>query len=118
MTQSAYLQHINDVLATRRKRNAKIKKAITMVAVTASILALPVSITIRDNARLAEWESTREVRLVRVQSGDSVDGYWAENAPSWMDRSDYREEFKQLNDCDSCYLYEGQFVKIYTEGGN
>lgn len=114
MTQSAYLEHLNDVLATRRKRNAKIKKAITMVAVTASILALPVGITIQDHARLAEWESTREVRLVRVQSGDSVDAYWAEYAPAWMNREDYRAEFKELNNTSSCYLYEGDFVKVYT----
>ena len=114
MTQTAYLQHLNDVLATRRKRNKKIKTAIVAVLVTASVATLPISVAIRDHVRLTEWEETREVRLVRVMPGDSVDGYWAENAPSWMDRSDYREAFKELNNLDSCYLYEGDFVKIYT----
>ena len=114
MDQSAYLQHLNDVLATRRKRNEAIKKAITIGVTTISILALPVGITIRDNARYSEWKATREIHLIRVESGDSVDGYWSEYAPSWMDRSDYRTEFKELNNLDSCHLYEGDFVKVYT----
>lgn len=114
MTQSAYLSHLNDVLATRRKRNQTVKKVITTVIATVSILALPVGITIRDHIRYSEWEATREVHLIRVESGDSVDGYWAEYAPKWMDRSDYREAFKELNNLNSCYLYEGDFVKVYT----
>jgi hypothetical protein len=114
MTQNAYLEHLNDVLATRRKRNEKIKKAIIATLITASVLTLPVSVAIRDHARLTEWEATREVRLIRVMPGDSVDGYWAEYSPSWMNREDYREQFKELNNLDSCYLYEGDFVKVYT----
>ena len=114
MSQTAYLQHLNDVLATRRRRNQAIKKVITVALATASVLALPIGITIRDNARYSEWEATREVRLIRVMPGDSVDGYWAEYSPSWMNREDYREQFKELNNLDSCHLYEGDFVKVYT----
>lgn len=114
MSQTTYLQHLNDVLATRRKRNEAIKKTIVAAIATVSILALPISVAIRDHAKYSEWEETREVMLIRVMPGDSVDAYWAKYAPSWMNREDYREEFKELNDADSCYLYEGDFVKVYT----
>ena len=114
MTQSAYLEHLNDVLATRRKRNEKIKITIAVALAAASIVTLTVGTIYRDYKNTHEWESTREVHLIRVQSGDSVDGYWAEYAPSWMSREDYREEFKELNNTNSCYLYEGDFVKVYT----
>lgn len=114
MNQTAYLQHLNDVLAARRKRNEKIKLAITATLAVAIMVAVTVGTIYRDYQNTHEWESTREVHLIRVQSGDSVDGYWAEYAPSWMNREDYREEFKELNNLDSCYLYEGDFVKVYT----
>ena len=114
MTQSAYLEHINNVLAYRRKRNEKIKKVIIATLVAASIFAMPVSVAIREHTRFTEWESTREVMLIRVMPGDSVDGYWAEYAPSWMSREDYRAEFKELNNTDSCHIYAGDFVKVYV----
>ena len=114
MTQSAYLEHLNDVLAARRKRNEQIKITIAVVLAAASIVTLTVGTIYRDYQNIHEWESTREVHLIRVQSGDSVDGYWAEYAPSWMTREEHRQEFKELNSTDSCHLYEGDFVKVYV----
>jgi hypothetical protein len=121
MTKDAYIKHLECQLAEhRRKEKARKERNI----ITAGILALTLAVTTpivivsaRDNAQMKEWEQTREVKLVHVESGDSLDEYWAEYAPSWMNRYDYREAIKELNDMDSCALYAGDIIKVYTEGG-
>lgn len=110
-----------EIRETRRKEIARkefAKKTIIATALAIAVLAAPVASLVNEHNNRTEWEATREVITVPVHAGDSVDGYWAEYAPSWMDRADYRREFKELNNCDSCYLYAGQFVKIYVQGGN
>ena len=85
-----------------------------IIAVCASIATLTI---VRDAKAQTDWEQSREVITVRVHSGDSVDGYWAEYAPSWMSREQYRYEIKALNDMDSCTLYAGDTIKLYVKGG-
>ena len=98
----------------RKERN---KIAIGIIALTMAITT-PIVAVARDNARRAEWEQTREVKLIHVECGDSLDKYWAEYAPEWMNRYTYREAIKELNDMDSCALYAGDIIKVYVEGGN
>lgn len=110
-----------EIRETRRKEIARkefTKKAIIATALTIAVLTAPVASLINDHSNRTEWEATREIITVPVHTGDSIDGYWAEYAPSWMDRADYREDIKELNNMDSCYLYAGQMLKIYVEGGN
>ena len=63
-----------------------------------------------------DWINTRQVITIKVQPGDTVDGYWAEYAPDWMSRGQFRAEFKSLNNVQNCYLIAGTKVKIYVEG--
>ena len=72
----------------------------------------------RDTQAQTEWENSREIITVVVCQGDSIDGYWAEYAPSWMGREQYRYEIKALNDMDSCTIYAGSTIQLYVEGGN
>lgn len=118
-------EHLARENARLRRENAELrhresirKARLTAVLLTVLIMSIPTASVIQDYTRRTEWESTREIKTVYVNSGDSIDGYWAEYAPSWMDRSDYREAIKELNGIDSCYLYAGQTLKLYVEGGN
>lgn len=123
-----YINNDDYVLSLERKleriqqreleRKERIKKAIISTAVTVSILALPIASIAHANAQLSNWESSREVITIRVQPGEGIDHYWAEYAPSWMDREIYREAIKELNNIDSSYLYAGQTLQIYVEGNN
>lgn len=69
-----------------------------------------------DKALHNEWENTREVITVRVQYGDTLDGFGYEYKPEWMDVREYREQVKDLNDMTSSMLYAGQTIKLYVEG--
>lgn len=121
MSQLAYTRSLERQIAEYKRKEATRKQRRTVIF-TASMVAFslmfPVASVIHAKAQWSDWEQTREIKTVYVQRGDSVDGYWAEYAPEWMDRSDYREEIKELNNMDSCYLYAGQTLKIYVEGGN
>lgn len=100
------------------ERKERIKKIIIASVATASLLAFPIASIANANAKLSNWESTREVITVHVQPGEGIDHYWAEHAPSWMDREIYREAIKELNNMESSSLRAGQTLKIYIEGGN
>jgi hypothetical protein len=91
-------------------------KLVLTLALAITLLTATVVVG-REQAQSAEWEDSREVITITVQSGDTVDGYWAEYAPDWMSRDEYRYEIKQLNDMDSCVLYIGDTIQIYTQGG-
>ena len=122
MTKDAYTKHLERQLAElHRKEKARKERnliAVGIIALTMAITTPIVIVSARDNAQMKEWEQTREVKHIHVESGDSLDEYWAEYAPSWMNRYDYREAIKELNDMDSCALYAGDIIKVYVEGGN
>ena len=71
---------------------------------------------VRDVQAKTDWENDREIITVVVCHGDSIDGYWAEYAPSWMSREQYRAEIKILNNMDSCTIYAGNTIKLYIQG--
>lgn len=73
--------------------------------------------TIKERKELEnEWEATRVVIAVKVQYGDTLDGFGYEYKPSWMDVREYREQVKELNGTRSSMLYAGQTIKLYVQG--
>jgi hypothetical protein len=100
------------------ERKERIKKIILTTTATIALLAIPTASIAHTYSQLSNWESTREVITVQVQPGEGIDHYWAEYAPSWMDREIYREEIKELNNMSNSSLRSGQTLKIYIEGGN
>ena len=91
---------------------------ILVLVFTAVLLVITTKVVYADHVRQTEWENTREVITIYVQSGDSVDGYWVKYAPDWMSKEQYREEFRELNNTSSCALYKGDRVKVYVEEGS
>ena len=73
-------------------------------------------VLVSNNKTQAEWEENREIITVRVEGGDTIDGYWAEYAPNWMSREQYRAEIMELNGMNSYSLRIGQTLKLYVEG--
>ena len=71
-----------------------------------------------DAQRQNDWQNNKRVITVVINYGDSIDGYWAEYAPSWMGRELYRSEIKKLNNLQNTMLYAGDEIKLYVEGGN
>ena len=71
-----------------------------------------------DAQRQEEWKNSRQVITIVVESGESIDGYWAKYAPEWMGREQYRSEIKELNNMVSAMIYTGQKIQVYVEGGN
>jgi hypothetical protein len=95
----------------------KIIKAVSIVCVLV-IMILAISTIRADAKRQENWEATREIITIRIKSGDSLDGYWAEYAPEWMSREQYRSELKELNHLTSALIYADDIIKIYVEGEN
>ena len=93
------------------------KKIAVGVIITLCVVLTTFTI-VRDAQAQTDWENNREVITVMVHQGDTSDGYWAEYAPSWMSREQYRYEIQTLNDMDSCMLYIGDTIKLYVQGGN
>jgi hypothetical protein len=122
MTKEAYIRQLERQLKEykRREKARKERNKIitTIIALTLALTTPIVVVYAQDRSKMQEWTRTREVKTICVQAGDSIDGYWAEYAPYWMGRHDYREAIQELNDMESAFLYEGQLLKIYTEGGN
>jgi hypothetical protein len=89
------------------------------IAVAVGILfciAMATFTIVRDAQAQTDWEHNREVITITVAYGDSIDGYWAQYAPSWMSRDQYRYEVKALNHMDSCTIYAGSTIKLYVQG--
>jgi hypothetical protein len=84
---------------------------ITLVA----FAILTAIVTIKDAKTQAEWEENREIITVIVEKGDTLDGYWAEYAPNWMSREQYRTEIMELNNMKSCGLSVGNKIKLYVD---
>lgn len=89
------------------------KRFITFVLVAFTILAT--FVFIRNTKTQADWEENREVITVKVQSGDTIDGFWAEYSPNWISREQYRNEIMELNNMNSCNIRVGQTIKLYVE---
>lgn len=92
-------------------------KKIAVVAIITLCISIATFALVRDAQAQTDWEQSREVITVRVHSGDTIDGYWAEYAPSWMSCEQYRYEIKVLNNMDSCTIYVGDTIKLYVKGG-
>lgn len=99
-------------------RKERIKNMVIATVVGISVLAFPIASIAHANAQLSNWKDTREVITIQVAPGEGIDHYWAEHAPSWMDREIYREEIKELNNMSDSSLRAGQTLKIYIEGGD
>lgn len=92
------------------------KLAITLsIAFAVFLVILATKVVYADYTRQAEWQNDRRIITIRVQSGDTVDGYWAEYAPDWMGREQYRKEWMELNRTHSCSLRRGDKVLVYAE---
>lgn len=91
-------------------------KKIAVVGIITLCIAIATVAFVRDAQAQTDWEHSREVITVTVHSGDSIDGYWAQYAPSWMSREQYRYEIKALNDIDSCTIYAGDTIQLYVKG--
>lgn len=89
------------------------KRFIAIILVAFTILAT--FVIIRNITRQNSWEANREVITIKVQSGDTIDGFWVEYAPNWISREQYRAEIMELNNMNSCTLHIGQTLKLYTE---
>ena len=86
-----------------------------LITATAILCAFAISAkTINEYQRQKDWTENRETITITVQYGDTIDGYWAEYAPDWMGREEYREYIKTLNDMYDCAIYVGQTIQIYT----
>lgn len=86
-----------------------------LITATAILCIFAISTkTINEHQRQKDWTENRETITITVQYGDTIDGYWAEYAPDWMGREEYREYIKSLNNMTSCAIYAGQTIKIYT----
>lgn len=92
------------------------KKIIVSVIIVCTIIIMIMSVC-KDIARKNEWVNNREVIYVHVYSGDSIDKYWGQYAPSWLDRRQYRYDFMELNGRASCDLYAGETIALYTMKG-
>lgn len=92
-------------------------KKIAVAAIIVFCISVATFTIVRDAQAQTDWEHNREVITIMVHSGDTLDGYWAEYAPSWMSRDQYRYEIQTLNDMDSCMLYTGDTIKLYVQGG-
>lgn len=84
------------------------------IAFTIFLIVLAVKVVYADYTRQAEWEENRETITIIVQYGDTVDGYWAEYAPDWMSKEQYRREWMELNRTHSCSLHKGDRVLVYV----
>jgi hypothetical protein len=85
-----------------------------LIAILCAVVFVVAAFTIiRDANRQAEWEESRRVITIRVQRGDTMDGFWVEYAPDWMGREQYRAEIMELNDMDNSSLRSGQNIKLY-----
>lgn len=94
------------------------RKLLTFTTCIVVLIAIICAITTGVQARTLqeEWEESREIITIVIERGDSIDGYWAEYAPDWMDRYEYRKEIMELNNLDSCMIYAGDIIKLYIEG--
>lgn len=90
-------------------------KKIAVAAIIIFCIAIATFTIAQDAQAQTDWEQSREVITITVRSGDSIDGYWAQYAPSWMSREQYRYEIKALNDMDSCTIYVGQSIMLYCQ---
>ena len=61
-----------------------------------------------------EWENSREVITVIVQSGDTLDAFAYEYKPSWMNAYDYRECVIMLNELPNSNIQIGDRLKLYA----
>ena len=94
------------------------KKIMSFVIIILAITTVYVGAhTIREDQRLhKEWENTREVIIVTVSYGDTLDGFGYKYKPSWMDVREYREQVKDLNRMTSSTLYANTTIKLYVQG--
>ena len=65
------------------------------------------------NDRYNEWLKNAEIITVIIQRGDTIDGYYAQYAPEWMDRYTYRQLILDLNHMNNCDIYAGDIIKLY-----
>ena len=87
----------------------------TIIALFLIAIITVATFTIINDAKLkSEWAENREVITITVQMGDTIDGFWAEYAPNWMDRHEYRAEIMELNGLNTCSIYVGQTLKLYV----
>ena len=91
-------------------------KKIAVAAIIIFSISIATFTIVRDAQAQTDWEHNREVITITVHSGDTLDGYWVEYAPSWMSRDQYLYEIKTLNNMDSCTIYAGNTIKLYVKG--
>jgi hypothetical protein len=89
-------------------------KNLAIILVLAIVLIAAISTISNDIKRQSEWTENRETITIRVGYGDTIDGFWAEYAPDWMDRNQYRSEIMELNNLNNCNLRAGQTLKLYV----
>lgn len=92
-------------------------KIIAILALLALVIGCVVGVNNMleaEKARYNEWVETREVITIIIEKGDTIDGYYAEYAPEWMDRYEWREEIRDLNNLKSCAIYAGETIKLYA----
>ena len=65
------------------------------------------------NDRYDEWMKNAEIITVVIQRGDTIDGYYVQYAPEWMDRYTYRQLILDLNHMNNCDIYAGDIIKLY-----
>ena len=90
-----------------------------IIALALTIVTIAVAIVIIRNNKhdkmIDEWLENGKVIAIQVNPGDTIDGYWAEYAPSFIDRYEWREIILELNNMQSCNLYAGNIIKIIKE---
>lgn len=90
-----------------------------IIAFTLTIVTIAVAMVIVRNNRhkemLNEWLENGEVIMICVNQGDTIDGYWVEYAPSFVNRYEWREIILELNGMQNCNLYAGNMIKIIKE---
>lgn len=92
------------------------KKLLTIIG-TAVLVVFMATIFIQHCVRNNTWYTQREVVEYYVEYGDTLCGIADEYKPSWLDYRQYCHEVLELNGMDSSYIYAGQTIKIYVEGG-
>ena len=93
-------------------------KALVIILTLATIgtCILGINLHNKEVARYDDWVANREVITVYISSGDTLDGYYVEYAPDWMDRYTYRAAILELNGMHDCTIYAGDYIKLYVVG--
>lgn len=86
---------------------------LTFIALVLVVVFFAAGIAAKGNDQRTEWEASREVITIYVESGDTLDELGYKYKPEWMDVREYREQVKELNNMESSDLYMGQELKLY-----